>query len=165
MSDAKFTWENSIVTFGRKKGLPLGHVTMDEFWSLVSNWLRVKYLNGQTHSGDDHRLASALLECLRTQVESEQSMDIGPLISASRVPQESQPAKSHVRAAVIADRYDVTERCVFAWADQGKIPVIRIGKTVRFDLEAVILAVESQVGSGSTGTDGNYQAATGKDTF
>ncbi len=47
-----------------------------------------------------------------------------------------------VRASVIAKRYDVTERSVFNWAEQGMIPCVRIGKTVRFDLNAVIAKLE-----------------------
>jgi hypothetical protein len=56
----------------------------------------------------------------------------------------STERKKHVRAQVIAERYDVTERCVFNWADKGRIPVIRIGKTARFDFEAVIEAIEGE---------------------
>jgi hypothetical protein len=55
--------------------------------------------------------------------------------------QESGP---RVRAGVIAKRYDVTERCVHLWANQGRIPSIKIGKTVRFDLNAVIEAIEGK---------------------
>jgi hypothetical protein len=47
-----------------------------------------------------------------------------------------------VRAKVIADRYNVTERCVLQWGDSGKIPRIKIGKTVRFDFNAVVAAIE-----------------------
>jgi hypothetical protein len=47
-----------------------------------------------------------------------------------------------VRAQVIADRYDVTDRCVFLWKDQGRIPFIKIGKTIRFDLAKVIETLE-----------------------
>lgn len=56
----------------------------------------------------------------------------------------STTEKPRVRAKVIADRYDVTERCVFNWKDAGKIPFIQIGKTIRFDLDAVIAAIEGK---------------------
>jgi hypothetical protein len=49
-----------------------------------------------------------------------------------------------VRAKVIADRYDVSERCVFQWKDRNLIPFIQVGKTIRFDLEAVIAAIEGK---------------------
>jgi len=49
-----------------------------------------------------------------------------------------------VRASMIAKRYDVSERCVRNWAETGIIPSIRIGKTVRFDMEAVIEAIEGK---------------------
>lgn len=47
-----------------------------------------------------------------------------------------------VRARDIAKRYDVTERCVLNWKDQGLIPHIQIGRTVRFRLSDVIAKLE-----------------------
>jgi predicted DNA-binding transcriptional regulator AlpA len=47
-----------------------------------------------------------------------------------------------VRAKVIAERYDVSERCVHQWGESGRIPRIKIGKTVRFNLAAVVAAIE-----------------------
>ena len=53
--------------------------------------------------------------------------------------------KPRVRAAVIAKRYDVAPRSVERWAADGVIPSIRIGeKTLRFDLDAVIEALEGK---------------------
>ena len=52
--------------------------------------------------------------------------------------------KQLVRARDIAKRYDVTERSVFNWKDAGKIPFIQIGKIIRFDLDAVIEAIEGK---------------------
>jgi len=49
---------------------------------------------------------------------------------------------TRVRAKVLAKRYDVSERAILLWAEQGKIPHFRIGKTVRFDLDAVIAVIE-----------------------
>lgn len=54
----------------------------------------------------------------------------------------------YVRAAAIAKAYDVSARCVYLWAESGKIPYIRIGKTIRFDCERVYAALET---AGTTG--------------
>jgi hypothetical protein len=56
------------------------------------------------------------------------------------------PTEKLVRAKTIAERYDVTERSVFNWKDEGKIPCVKIGKTIRFDLAAVIAAIEGKEG-------------------
>lgn len=55
--------------------------------------------------------------------------------------------KTLVRAKTIAKRYDVTERCVFNWKDEGRIPFVKIGKTVRFDFEAVVEVIEGKGGA------------------
>ena len=52
-----------------------------------------------------------------------------------------------VRAKVIADRYGVTERCVLQWGESGRIPRIKIGKTVRFNLAAVVEPIEGEGGA------------------
>ncbi|MBK1884392.1 helix-turn-helix domain-containing protein [Luteolibacter pohnpeiensis] len=49
-----------------------------------------------------------------------------------------------VKARDIARRYNVTERAVYGWKDEGRIPHIKIGKVVRFDLDAVIEAIEGK---------------------
>lgn len=51
-------------------------------------------------------------------------------------------SKALVRARVIAKRYDVSERCVLKWKDEGRIPFVKIGKTVRFDLDKVVATLE-----------------------
>ena len=60
---------------------------------------------------------------------------------------ETLSEKKLVRAKVIAERYDVTDRCVFLWAGQGRIPSVKIGKTIRFDLGAVVEAIEGKGGA------------------
>lgn len=52
--------------------------------------------------------------------------------------------KRYVRAQVLADRWDITVRAVEIRAAKGLIPCIRIGKSLRFDLAAVIEAVEGK---------------------
>jgi hypothetical protein len=47
-----------------------------------------------------------------------------------------------VRTKVIAERYSVTERSVFNWKAQGRIPFVQIGKTIRFPLCEVIEKLE-----------------------
>lgn len=57
-------------------------------------------------------------------------------------PKRKEP---RVRARVIAKYYDTSEGAVMKWAARGVIPSIRIGeKTLRFDLDAVIEAVEGK---------------------
>jgi hypothetical protein len=58
------------------------------------------------------------------------------------------PGSPRVKAAVIAQKYGVTERTIYLWAEKGKrgekggIPSIRINGTVRFDLALVTAAIE-----------------------
>jgi hypothetical protein len=47
-----------------------------------------------------------------------------------------------VNARYLAKRYQVTPECIGRWAKMGKIPVIRFQGTVRFNLAAVIEAIE-----------------------
>jgi len=47
-----------------------------------------------------------------------------------------------VRAEVVALALDVHKRTVCLWAQNGTIPCRRIGGSVRFDLEAVLGAVQ-----------------------
>ena len=44
----------------------------------------------------------------------------------------------------IATRYNVTERTVYLWKDEGRIPHIKIGKTVRFNFAEVIEIIEGK---------------------
>jgi hypothetical protein len=47
-----------------------------------------------------------------------------------------------VTARFLAKRYQVTPECVGRWAKLGKIPSIRFQGTVRYNLAAVIEAIE-----------------------
>lgn len=47
-----------------------------------------------------------------------------------------------VRASVIAEALDVSARCVTLWAQNGKIPSVRVGATVRFDPAAVLASLD-----------------------
>lgn len=58
--------------------------------------------------------------------------------------QKKQKKDGLVRANVIADHYDVTERCVLYWKDKGLIPFVKINQTVRFDFEKVKEAIEGK---------------------
>ena len=57
---------------------------------------------------------------------------------------QTPPAKKWVRVKEVAARYSVTDRAVYAWKAEGKIPFLQIGKTLRFDMEAVIEALEGK---------------------
>lgn len=56
-----------------------------------------------------------------------------PAIPADRVTRE-----------VIAKKYGVTPQTVSNWAKAGRIPFIKIAGSIRFDLAAVIEAVEGK---------------------
>jgi excisionase family DNA binding protein len=43
-----------------------------------------------------------------------------------------------VRVDVVAKHFDVHKRTVALWAENGTIPCVRIGGTLRFDFDAVI---------------------------
>lgn len=51
---------------------------------------------------------------------------------------------SRVKAKDIAAHYKVAERTVYKWKDDGLIPFIKIGKSVRFDMQAVVEAIEGK---------------------
>jgi excisionase family DNA binding protein len=63
---------------------------------------------------------------------------------ASKTPPEltSPSTETLVRPGVVAAHFSVTERTILHWAHVGKIPSVKIGKTVRFNLEAVLGAVK-----------------------
>ena len=46
--------------------------------------------------------------------------------------------KKLVRAEVIATYFDVHKRTVAMWAQAGIIPSVKIGSSLRFDMEAVL---------------------------
>lgn len=47
-----------------------------------------------------------------------------------------------VRSKVIAEALDVHHRTVEGWAARGIVPSVKIGGIVRFDLEAVLGAIQ-----------------------
>ena len=47
-----------------------------------------------------------------------------------------------VRAEVVAKHFDCHKRTVLLWAESKTIPSVRIGGTVRFDMEAVLGAAQ-----------------------
>ena len=53
-----------------------------------------------------------------------------------------QEGQGFVKASAIAKLYDITVPTVYRWAQEGKIPVTKFQETVRFDLQAVRVAVE-----------------------
>lgn len=55
-----------------------------------------------------------------------------------------QPLKPLVRAKVLARYFDVHERTICMWAENGTIPCVRIGGALRFNLEAVIGGTSSR---------------------
>jgi hypothetical protein len=50
--------------------------------------------------------------------------------------------RGYVKAAVIAEKYAVTQTCIRLWAKSGKIPSIRFEGCVRFDPAAVAAVIE-----------------------
>ena len=50
--------------------------------------------------------------------------------------------KKLVRSKVIAEALDVHHRTVEGWAARGIVPSVKIGGIVRFDLEAVLGAIQ-----------------------
>ena len=58
------------------------------------------------------------------------------------MPDEGPPAL--VRAREIAERIAVHPATIWRWAAAGVVPSIRVGRTVRFDPDAVKAALEAQ---------------------
>jgi excisionase family DNA binding protein len=56
----------------------------------------------------------------------------------NHAPAITQPLKPLVRAKVLAKYFDVHERTICMWAENGIIPCTRIGGALRFNLEAVL---------------------------
>lgn len=56
----------------------------------------------------------------------------------------TEGSQDRVTAQDIAKRYKVSPRAVLHWKDKGLIPHIKIGKTVRFDMQAVVAAIEGK---------------------
>ncbi|RPH66881.1 MAG: DNA-binding protein [Myxococcaceae bacterium] len=56
-----------------------------------------------------------------------------------------------LRAADVARALNVSRSTVYAWAESGILPTVRIGATIRFDLAAVRRAVEKMQHGGPTG--------------
>jgi excisionase family DNA binding protein len=59
---------------------------------------------------------------------------------STNAPAITQPLKPLVRAKVLAKYFDVHERTICMWAENGTIPCTRIGGALRFNLEAVLEA-------------------------
>jgi excisionase family DNA binding protein len=59
---------------------------------------------------------------------------------STSAPAITQPLKPLVRAKVLAKYFDVHERTICMWAENGIIPCVRIGGALRFNLEAVLEA-------------------------
>jgi excisionase family DNA binding protein len=55
------------------------------------------------------------------------------------------------RASDVARVLNVSRSTVYAWAEAGLLPTVRIGGTIRFDLAAVRRAVEQLQHGGPTG--------------
>jgi excisionase family DNA binding protein len=53
----------------------------------------------------------------------------------------------YVRAGEVAELLGVSERTVLRLAAQGRIPSLRVGSAVRFDLEAVMAALRDPADS------------------
>jgi len=71
------------------------------------------------------------------------------LVNSITNPKQSEqstnaPAITHptplVRAKVLAKYFDVHERTICMWAENGIIPCVRIGGALRFNMEAVLEA-------------------------
>ncbi|MEY5019900.1 MAG: Helix-turn-helix domain [Verrucomicrobiota bacterium] len=56
----------------------------------------------------------------------------------NQAPAITHPTMPLVRAKEIARHFDVHERTVCMWAQNGVIPCVRIGGALRFNLEAII---------------------------
>lgn len=59
---------------------------------------------------------------------------------STNAPAITHPTTPLVRAQIIARHFDVNERTVCMWAQNGIIPCVRIGGALRFNLEAVLEA-------------------------
>jgi excisionase family DNA binding protein len=59
---------------------------------------------------------------------------------STNAPAITQPLKPLVRAKVLAKYFDVHERTICMWAENGIIPCVRIGGALRFNMEAVLEA-------------------------
>ena len=55
------------------------------------------------------------------------------------------------RASDVARVLNVSRSTVYAWAESGILPTVRIGATIRFDLAAVRRAVEKMQHGGAAG--------------
>jgi hypothetical protein len=55
---------------------------------------------------------------------------------------KTAPDGEHVKAKVLAKRYNVTEATIYNWAKSGKIPSVSFCGVIRFDMEAVRAVIE-----------------------
>ena len=70
------------------------------------------------------------------------SLDTPPGKSGQTGNRDFSARRPLVRAEVIAKPFDCHKRTVLLWAESKTIPSVRIGGTVRFDMEAVLGAAQ-----------------------
>jgi excisionase family DNA binding protein len=57
--------------------------------------------------------------------------------------------REHIPPAEFARRFSVSPVSVYRWIKAGKIPVVRLGKSVRIDPEAAVTALNDQQRKGA----------------
>ena len=49
-----------------------------------------------------------------------------------------------LKKSQVAEMFQVTERTIEKWVSDGSLPAVRLGRTVRFDREAILKKVREQ---------------------